>query len=99
MSNSNTLASAVDIDSDLPDETNFVFWGKSVKNCRHELENYSRCGTTGKISAAMRMSALRVNIAQENGSLWTNFSLQDKNWAEFSTLEVAACIPCTYCPV
>jgi hypothetical protein len=22
---------------------------------------------------------------------WTNFSLQDKPWAEFSTLEVAAC--------
>ncbi len=30
---------------------------------------------------------------------WTNFSLQDKPWAEFSTLEVAACIPCTYCLV
>ncbi len=31
---------------------------------------------------------------------WTNFSLQDEPWAEFSTLEVAAaCIPCTYCPV
>ncbi len=31
---------------------------------------------------------------------WTNFSLQDKPWAEFSTLEVAACIQsCTYCPV
>ncbi len=30
---------------------------------------------------------------------WTNFSLQDKPWAEFSTLEVAACIPCTYCQV
>ncbi len=30
---------------------------------------------------------------------WTNFSLHDKPWAEFSTLEVAACIPCTYCPV
>jgi hypothetical protein len=23
---------------------------------------------------------------------WTNFSLQDEPWAEFSTLEVAACI-------
>jgi hypothetical protein len=30
---------------------------------------------------------------------WTNFSLQDEPWAEFSTLEVAACIPCTYCLV
>ncbi len=30
---------------------------------------------------------------------WTNFSLQDKPWAEFTTLEVAACKPCTYCPV
>ncbi len=30
---------------------------------------------------------------------WTKFSLQDEPWAEFSTLEVAACIPCTYCPV
>ncbi len=28
---------------------------------------------------------------------WTNFSLQDEPWAEFSTLEVAAWIPCTYC--
>jgi hypothetical protein len=30
---------------------------------------------------------------------WTNFSLQDEPWAEFSTLKVAACIPCTYCLV
>jgi len=30
---------------------------------------------------------------------WTNFSLQDEPWVEFSTLEVAACMPCTYCPV
>jgi hypothetical protein len=30
---------------------------------------------------------------------WKNVSLQDEPWAEFSTLEVAACIPCTYCPV
>jgi len=31
---------------------------------------------------------------------WTNFSLQDEPWAEFSTLEVAACtILCTYGPV
>ncbi len=31
---------------------------------------------------------------------WTNFSLQDEPWAEFSTLEVAACvILCTYHPV
>jgi hypothetical protein len=30
---------------------------------------------------------------------WTNFNLQDEPWAEFSTLEVAACKPCTYCPV
>jgi hypothetical protein len=29
----------------------------------------------------------------------TNFSLQDEPWAEFSTLQVAACIPRTYCPV
>jgi hypothetical protein len=30
---------------------------------------------------------------------WTNFSLQDEPWAEFSTLEVAACIIlCTYSP-
>ncbi len=29
---------------------------------------------------------------------WTNFSLQDEPWAEFTTLEVAACIPCTYLP-
>jgi hypothetical protein len=28
---------------------------------------------------------------------WTNFSLQDEPWAEFSTLEVAACKPCAYC--
>jgi hypothetical protein len=31
---------------------------------------------------------------------WTNFSLQDEPWAEFSTLEVAAyVILCTYGPV
>jgi hypothetical protein len=29
---------------------------------------------------------------------WTNFSLQDEPWAECTTLEVAACKPCTYCP-
>jgi hypothetical protein len=26
---------------------------------------------------------------------WTNFSKQDRNWAEFSTLEVTACLVCT----
>ncbi len=30
---------------------------------------------------------------------WTNFSLQDEPWAEFTTLDLAACVPCTYCPV
>ncbi len=30
---------------------------------------------------------------------WTNFSILDEPWAEFSTSEVAACIPWTYCPV
>ncbi len=30
---------------------------------------------------------------------WTNFSCQDKPCAELSTLEVAACLPCTYCLV
>jgi hypothetical protein len=39
-------------------------------------------------------------VTYEWSQSWTNFSLQDKPWAEFSTLEVAAaCIPCTYCPV
>jgi hypothetical protein len=27
---------------------------------------------------------------------WTNFSLQDKYWADFSTLEVAKCMHCIY---
>jgi hypothetical protein len=27
---------------------------------------------------------------------WINFSLLDEPWAKFSTLEAAACIPCTY---
>ncbi len=37
---------------------------------------------------------------KEREKAWTNFSLQDESWAEFSTLEVAAvCIPCTYCRV
>jgi len=27
---------------------------------------------------------------------WTNFSYQDETWAEFSTLEVAVCAPCSY---
>jgi hypothetical protein len=38
-------------------------------------------------------------VAEKRIDTWTNFSLQDKPWAEFSTLEVAVCIPCTYCPV
>jgi hypothetical protein len=28
--------------------------------------------------------------------MWSIFSKQDKTWAEFSTLEVAALAPCTY---
>jgi hypothetical protein len=35
----------------------------------------------------------------KNAKPWTNFSRQDDPRAEFSTLEVAACIPCAYCPV
>jgi hypothetical protein len=27
---------------------------------------------------------------------WTNFSQQDETWAEFSTLEGAVCMPCSY---
>jgi hypothetical protein len=27
---------------------------------------------------------------------WTNFSLQDETWAEFSTLEAAVCMPYSY---
>ncbi len=40
-----------------------------------------------------------TNYAATKARPWTNFSSQDSPWAEFSTLEVAACIPCTYCPV
>jgi hypothetical protein len=46
--------------------------------------------------------AIQNNHTQHdnNAQPWTNFSLQDEPWAEFSTLEVAAaCIPCTYSPV
>jgi hypothetical protein len=43
---------------------------------------------------------LETLLSVASGAPWTNFSLQDEPWAEFSTLEVAAaCIPCTYCPV
>jgi len=38
-------------------------------------------------------------ICVAKASTWTNVSCQDKCWAEFSTLEVAACMPCTYCTV
>ncbi len=31
--------------------------------------------------------------------VWTNFSKQDNPWADFSTLEVAASLPCTYSTV
>jgi hypothetical protein len=40
-----------------------------------------------------------VIYKQEMVYAWTNFSLQDEPWAEFSTLEVAASTPCTYYPV
>ncbi len=30
------------------------------------------------------------------GLTWTNFSSQDKPWAEFSTLEAAVCMSHTY---
>ncbi len=30
---------------------------------------------------------------------WTNFSRQDKTWAEFSTLDMVVCVPCTCCTV
>jgi len=28
--------------------------------------------------------------------VWINFSLKDKDWAEFSILEVAICVLCIY---
>ncbi len=41
-----------------------------------------------------------VATLEVDAESWTNFSLQDEPWAEFSTLEVAACIIlCTYGPV
>ena len=33
---------------------------------------------------------------QRDNTPWTNFSEQDETWAEFSTLEVAVCMPCIY---
>jgi hypothetical protein len=44
----------------------------------------------------LEFSCVRV---EENVKPWTNFSLQDEPWAKFTTLEVAACNPFTYCPV
>jgi hypothetical protein len=35
----------------------------------------------------------------QNTCPWTNFSLQGEPWAEFTSFEVAACKPFTYCPV
>ncbi len=41
-----------------------------------------------------------INLMFHQLDAWTNFSLQDEPWAEFSTLEVAACIILsTYGPV
>ncbi len=41
-----------------------------------------------------------ISLSTLSVSPWTNFGLQDEPWAEFSTLEVAACIIlCTYSPV
>jgi hypothetical protein len=68
----------------------------------------------GKASSLTYSEALRLSLAlitniklgwkglpgTKTLAYYENFSLQDKPWAEFSTLEVAAaCIPCTYCPV
>ncbi len=46
------------------------------------------------------LSVIPMSVIPMNVIPWTNFSLQDEPWAEFSTLEVAACIIlCTYGPV
>jgi len=34
-----------------------------------------------------------VQTKNKRDRAWTNFSLQDEPWAEYSTLQVAACIP------
>ncbi len=40
----------------------------------------------------LRESTLMVSPANIRLEPWTNFSLQDEPWAEFSTLEVVACV-------
>ncbi len=41
--------------------------------------------------------SILTTFMQINLESWTNFSQQDLTWAEFSTLEVAACImSCAY---
>jgi len=37
-------------------------------------------------------STTHFDEVQLSHKAWTNFSLQDEPWAEFSTLEVAACV-------
>jgi hypothetical protein len=48
------------------------------------------------VARVTKISAIFLYSTKQS---WTNFSLQDKPWAKFSILEVAACIPCIYCPV
>ncbi len=45
----------------------------------------------------LKIEQIKKDQSMQYAQPWTNFSLQDKPWAEFSTLEVAACIIlCTY---
>ncbi len=45
-------------------------------------------------SLKIKKAITPIHLSLDNA--WTNFSQQDKTWAEFSTLDVAERLPCTY---
>jgi hypothetical protein len=53
-------------------------------------------GTTGSLHLYPLERNEKGRGREREGEAWTNFTQQDLNRAEFSTLEVAACMPCTF---
>jgi hypothetical protein len=52
--------------------------------------NAGKCSCGEKTGG--EMSRGEAPSHRQNSNPWTNFSLQDEPWAEFSTSEVAACV-------
>ncbi len=83
-----------------PKSNKTFFYGLSVGSVLFDRKPFGRQTFDRHLKQAALVYFLHFKCHQDYLlSPWTNLSLQDMPWAEFTTLEVAAYIPCTYCPV